>query len=265
MTDKVFDEADRVLQAGTCRFNSGVKSDGAAIVSGGLDSVTMTYQLVQQGHRPHLLSFNYGQRHAKELNCALWTAERLNLNWTLVDLTTVTELIGTSALTFGHSVPEGHYAEDNMALTVVPNRNMMMLSIAAAACVSNRGSYIATGVHAGDHAQYPDCRLRFIEATQEAIFLGNEGFVHPKFEIKTPFIDWSKAEIAHEAFRLGVPLDKTWSCYKGTLQHCGRCGTCVERLEAIADVTEAGEDWDQTPYLDKEYWKTAVAEYQREH
>jgi len=237
-------------------------SDGVAIVSGGLDSVTLVYQLVQQGHRPHLLSFNYGQRHAKELNYALWCAESLNLSWTLVDLSTVTELIGSSALTFGHTVPEGHYTSDNMAVTVVPNRNMMMLSIAAAACVSNKGDYVATGVHAGDHAQYPDCREEFIQSCWNTIDIANEGFISRRFQLMTPFLSLTKADIAHEAFRLDVQPARTWSCYKGSLQHCGRCGTCVERLEAIADVHEAPEDWDQTRYIDKEYWKNAVQEYQ---
>lgn len=238
-----------------------MKSDGVAIVSGGMDSVTLAHWLVSQGRRPHLLSFDYGQRHKKELLYAEECAERLGLNWSLVDLSTLTELIGTSALTFGEDVPEGHYAEDNMALTVVPNRNMMMLSIAGAVAVSEQGSYIAAGMHAGDHAQYPDCREDFIFPFWNTLMQANQGFIDESFLVITPFLHKSKNGIAQLALDLGVPLHKTWSCYKGQETHCGRCGTCVERLEAIASVN-APPHWDLTEYEDTEFWKTAVAEFQ---
>jgi 7-cyano-7-deazaguanine synthase len=249
-------------------------SDGVAIVSGGMDSVTMTHLLFSQGKRPHMLSFDYGQRHKKELDSALWTAEQLGLRWSLIDLSSLTDLIATSALTSkdnkleigglvtGSSidVPEGHYSADNMAITVVPNRNMMMLSIAGAVAVSNKYDYLAAGMHAGDHAQYPDCREDFVDAFIEALVLGNEGFIKYPFGVLTPFIDASKNDIADFAYRLGVPLDKTWSCYKGGVIHCGRCGTCVERLEAI-DSVDAPDGWDRTQYADKAYWREAVAQY----
>jgi 7-cyano-7-deazaguanine synthase len=256
---------------------TGDESDGVAIVSGGMDSITMVYNLVLEGGlRPHLVSFDYGQRHRKELDFALWNAEKLGLRWSLIDLTSLTDLIATSALTspsvtkldmLEHTsedegrlieVPEGHYAEDNMRLTVVPNRNMMMMAIGTAICVSNEGSYLAAGMHAGDHFQYPDCRAPFVRAMNEAIHLGNEGFLNPGFDIITPWIGLSKNDIAAEAFQLQVPLNKTWSCYKGGDIHCGRCGTCVERLEAIDSVGE-GTWWDKTEYADVTYWRQAVA------
>jgi 7-cyano-7-deazaguanine synthase len=271
------------LNKGVFESVTGSKSDGVAIVSGGMDSVTLAYLLVKQGGRhPHLLSFNYGQRHKKELNFALWAAEELSLNWSLVDLSGITSLISNSALTSQPKpwtspgtegdmfedgpppieVPEGHYSADNMALTVVPNRNMMMMSIATAVAVNMGGEYIAAGMHAGDHAQYPDCREEFVDSFTETAFYANEGFINRHFSVYTPFIGESKNYIAQKAFDLDVPLHMTWSCYKGGLMHCGRCGTCVERLEAIASVKNADPGWDQTFYGDKEYWKQAVAEHQ---
>jgi 7-cyano-7-deazaguanine synthase len=262
-------------------------SDGVAIVSGGMDSITMVYMLVKEfGLHPHLLSFDYGQRHSKELNYALWNAERLGLRWSLVDLTSITELIGSSALTsklvsdvrgpagagphphevVSHGevreieVPEGHYAQDNMAITVVPNRNMMMMSIGAAVVTSNRGHYLAAGMHAGDHFQYPDCRPVFVDSFAHTVEYANEGFLQKDFDVKTPFINQSKNDIAAMAYKYQVPLHRTWSCYKGGNIHCGRCGTCVERLEAIDSVVEAPSGWDGTSYEDTEFWKQAIAE-----
>jgi 7-cyano-7-deazaguanine synthase len=239
------------------------QADGIAIVSGGLDSITMVYYLLEHGFTPRLMSFDYGQRHVKELQYALQCAERLGLQWSLVDLSSVTELIGTSALTYGQDVPEGHYAEDNMAITVVPNRNMMMLSIATAAAVSAQLKYVAAGMHAGDHAQYPDCRPNFLAEMTKAAHLGNEGFIDKDFYIRTPFINATKNDIAQHAYTLGVPLDQTWSCYRGSVYHCGRCGTCCERLEAIDSVKDAPPNWDLTKYEDTTFWRQAVADYER--
>jgi 7-cyano-7-deazaguanine synthase len=225
---------------------------GVAIVSGGLDSITMVHYLLAQGTKPHLLSFDYGQRHRKELEFARALAEKKGLPWSLIDLSSLTDLISTSALT---SNPQR-----NMALTVVPNRNMMMMSIATAVCVSSKGYYIAAGMHSGDHAQYPDCRPSFTDAFWQAAITGNQGFMRSDFFVWTPFIMNTKDDIAQIAFDLNVQPADTWSCYKGGSRHCGRCGTCVERLEAINSVGKP--DWDQTEYEDPDFWKTAVAEYQ---
>jgi 7-cyano-7-deazaguanine synthase len=264
--------------------------DSVAVFSGGMDSTTLVYDMLQRGYTPHLLSFNYGQRHAKELGHAKAIAELLGLRHDVVDLTGLTHLISNSALTSQTTgweiydrdeieVPEGHYAEDNMKQTVVPNRNMIMLSIAAGVAVNNNYRAIATGVHAGDHFVYPDCRPRFIMATAAAIMIGNEGFGRvPKLEPGTdpgeafliaPYLDQSKADIAYRALELDVPLHLTWSCYKGGDKHCGKCGTCVERLEAIDIATikfneahpqqsEFALQFDETEYEDTSFWKEAI-------
>lgn len=266
--------------------------DSVAIVSGGMDSVTLVYDMLDKGYKPHLLSFNYGQRHKKELKFAGIVARNFGLRHDIVDLQSLTHLISNSALTsspmdptdnnfemINHiEVPEGHYAEDNMSITVVPNRNMIMLSIAAGVAVNFGYKVIATGVHAGDHFQYPDCRPTFIYAAAKAIWEGNEGFHNFKQDghgideskggiIYAPFMNKSKADIAERGFELGVPWHLTWSCYKGEDKHCGRCGTCVERLEAIDEAKgkmlvrypHTDTVWaDQTEYADNEFWKTVV-------
>jgi 7-cyano-7-deazaguanine synthase len=267
----------------------GQSYDSVAIFSGGLDSTTLVYEMMQQGLTPHLLSFNYGQRHSKELDYALGTSAKLGLRHDIVNLTGITYLISNSALTapmiddaepgraphYGEhevEVPEGHYAEDNMKLTVVPNRNMIMLSIAAGVMINNSYKLIGTGVHAGDHFVYPDCRPDFLSALNAAVVLGNEGFgdIPPMSQwvnnapgvIYAPFIMQSKADIAVKALELGVPLDQTWSCYKGGENHCGKCGTCVERLEAIDEAYHKLEwtgPFDPTVYDDIVFWKTAKA------
>lgn len=205
-----------------------------AIVSGGMDSVTAAYHLANQGHQLVALSVNYGQRHARELECAALAAERLGAPHHVVDLRTVTQLLTGSALTDPSvPVPDGHYEDDTMRQTVVPNRNAMMLDVAVAAAVAMGAEAVATGVHAGDHAVYPDCRPEFIEAFQAMARIANEGFAVPRFAVLAPFLSNSKAEIAALGHQLGVPWADTWSCYKGGRVHCGTCGTCVERREAF--------------------------------
>lgn len=230
--------------------------DGVAVVSGGLDSVTMAYHLHAGGKRPDVLAFDYGQRHARELDCSASAAKALGLRFDLVAMPELAHMLAPSgsALVGGGPVPEGHYAAETMRATVVPNRNMIMLAVAAGVCIARGGAYVATANHAGDHYIYPDCRPPFFAALAAAVLTGNEGFTAPGWHLETPFLYWSKAQIAAEAARLGVPVADTWSCYQGGSIHCGRCGTCVERAEAFA---EAGLT-DPTVYADPEYYRTAT-------
>jgi 7-cyano-7-deazaguanine synthase len=205
-----------------------------SIVSGGLDSVTMAYRLAADGWDQRLLSFDYGQRHVKELESAQRCADALNVAHTIVDLHSVTPLLWGSSLTdMAVDVPDGHYAAPSMAATVVPNRNAIMLSIAYAAAIADGAEAVAMGVHTGDHFVYPDCRPDFIEQFAAMELVAAEGHIAPEFELLTPWIDVDKTEIARQAHMLGVPIADTWSCYKGRDIHCGTCGTCVERKEAL--------------------------------
>lgn len=234
------------------------RPSAVAVVSGGLDSVTLAHHLhAALDMDVHLLSIDYGQRHRKEIDSARRAAARLGARHDVIDLTSVTGLIASSSLTGDRDVPDGHYAEQTMRATVVPNRNMMMLSIAVSVAVSEGAQYVATGVHGGDHFIYPDCRPEFIAAANAAALTGNIGFGSGFRGILAPFVHMDKAWIAGEAARLGVPIEETWSCYKGGEIHCGRCGTCVERLEAmyLAEVD------DPTVYEDTGYWRVKVAEH----
>ncbi|MCB0996862.1 MAG: 7-cyano-7-deazaguanine synthase QueC [Acidimicrobiales bacterium] len=212
-----------------------------AVVSGGLDSVTLAHHLADAGHRLELMSFDYGQRHRRELELAAACAARLDAPHHEVDLTSLAALLAGSSLTsVDVDVPDGHYAEENMSVTVVPNRNAIMISIAAGYAVNVGADAVAVGVHGGDHFVYPDCRPGFVRAIDTALFLANEGYAPAGFAVRAPFVHWSKADIVREGARLGVPWTQTWSCYKGGHAHCGTCGTCVERKEAfvLAGVTD---------------------------
>ncbi len=215
-----------------------------AIVSGGVDSVTLAYLLASEEFSLHLLSFNYGQRHLKELEYAKLCAERLGAEFDVADISGVGRLLKGSALTDEVPVPHGHYAASNMAITVVPNRNAIMLSIAYGVAVAEGAELVSTGVHSGDHFVYPDCRPEFIEAFDGMQKKAIDGFGHESLRLYTPFAKWTKADILVTGTCLGVPYADTWSCYEGGQLHCGLCATCGERR---ASFVEAGLD-DPTVY-----------------
>lgn len=225
--------------------------NGAVVLlSGGLDS-TVLVTMMSEKYRVHALSFDYGQRHSKELFVAADTAQRLGIPHDIIDVATLGRLFWTSSLTNQEMhVPEGHYAADNMKKTVVPNRNMIMLSMAVGVAISDDASVVAFAAHAGDHDIYPDCRLPFVDKLEMAVLEGNQGFVRDDFSIIAPFISMTKADLVSLGSALNVPFAKTWSCYKGGQIHCGKCGTCVERAEAFALASIK----DPTVYEDPNYW-----------
>jgi 7-cyano-7-deazaguanine synthase len=220
------------------------RPDAVVIVSGGLDSVTLAHLLHAQGYQLHLLAFDYGQRHRKELIFAERCARRLEASFSLIDLAHLGPHLKGSALTDETvAVPDGHYAASTMAMTVVPNRNAIMLSIAYAIAVAEQAVVVAFGAHAGDHFIYPDCRPDFIAAFDAMERLAVEGHGHPQLHLAAPFAHLKKEQIVSLGARLSVPFEETWSCYKGGEKHCGTCGTCFERKEAfqlagVSDPTE---------------------------
>jgi 7-cyano-7-deazaguanine synthase len=230
------------------------------LCSGGLDSVTLAHKLAaEQGRALHLLSFDYGQRHRKEIECARLCADLLRARHRTVDLTDVGRLLTGSALTDDLGVPEGHYAEGTMRRTVVSNRNAILLSVAFGVACSVNGSAVAAAFHGGDHFIYPDCRSGFVNAFATMERAALDGFADIRLE--TPFLHWTKAKIVSEAARLGVRFENTWSCYKGEDRHCGRCGTCVERREAFHLAGVA----DPTAYQDPNFWIEARKNYAAQH
>lgn len=204
--------------------------------SGGMDSTTLAARYASEGYGLLLLSFDYGQLHSRrELQAAFRIADRLGAEHHVIDLSSVAPLLPGSALTDPSvDVPDGHYAEESMKSTVVPNRNAIMASIALGIASARGAELIGLGVHAGDHAIYPDCRPEFVDALQGLAAAALKGMHTP--QIVTPFVHMTKAEIAAHAATVDAPLDLSWSCYKGGEVHCGTCGTCVERREAFADA-----------------------------
>ena len=209
------------------------------VVSGGMDSATLAYLCVKEGGHPYLITFDYGQKHKKEIEYAGLLADDLNTPHQVVDISNIQNLLGGSALTDDNiEVPEGHYAADNMAITVVPNRNAIFLTVAYGAAVSFDSKYVGAAMHTGDHTIYPDCRPEFVESFASMQKVATEGTGNPKLELCTPFISKSKADIARIGLDLGIDYSRTWSCYKGDELHCGKCGTCVERKEAFQLIGE---------------------------
>lgn len=221
------------------------------IFSGGLDSTVLLAYLRKQGFEVYALSVDYGQRHRVELEHAhRLTQLTFQVPHKVADLRAVGRelLAGSSQTSDSIEVPQGHYAEESMKLTVVPNRNMIMLSVAIGWAVSLKAEFVAYGAHGGDHTIYPDCRPEFVEAMQTAAGLADW---HP-VAVTAPFLNMTKADIVKLGAELGAPMHKTWSCYDprtvrelthGAITgyaHCGECGTCVERKEAflLAGVTD---------------------------
>jgi 7-cyano-7-deazaguanine synthase len=200
------------------------------LFSGGLDSTVLVYDLLNEGADLKLLSIDYGQRHEKELKSSSEIAEYLELKHEILRLPMLNNLLGGSALTDPSILlPEGHYAEDSMKATVVPNRNMILLSLAAGHAISLQFDTVAYAAHAGDHTIYPDCRPEFATAMDQALKLCDWNTI----SLYRPFIQLSKQDLVRKGNELGVPFEKTWSCYAGNDKHCGKCGTCVERKEAF--------------------------------
>ncbi|MEM8867825.1 MAG: 7-cyano-7-deazaguanine synthase QueC [Verrucomicrobiota bacterium] len=214
------------------------------IYSGGLDSTVLLYHLQASGHDVHALSVDYGQRHRCELTRAESICHVLGVPFQIADLSGIQSLLAGSSLTSPEiEVAEGHYTEENMKTTVVPNRNMILLSLATGHAISIGAQSVAYAAHSGDHAIYPDCRNEFADAMAAAIKIADWNPV----ELARPFVNLTKADIVRCGAELDVPFEATWSCYKGGDLHCGRCGTCIERREAfdLAGVP------DPTPYAEE--------------
>lgn len=200
------------------------------IYSGGMDSFTLLHRARAQGYQVHALSFNYGQRHVKELECAQQVCQALSIPHKVIDIRALSEVMAGSALTSDVDVPEGHYEEESMKATVVPNRNMILLSLATGYAVTVKAEEVWYGAHGGDHAIYPDCRPEFVEKMDAVCQIAN----YESVSIKAPFMGADKADILAEGLKMGLDYGQSWTCYNGRELACGRCGSCVERLEAFA-------------------------------
>ena len=224
---------------------SEVKQDKVIVsLSGGLDSTVLLYSLVSTRGAQNVkaLTVDYGQRHRREIDHARKITDTIGVEHRVVDLSPLRALMWNSALTNDEvDVPKGHYEDESMKQTVVPNRNMLLLSVAAVWAISEGANTIAYAAHAGDDAIYPDCRTVFANAMEGAL-----GLCHSTpIVLERPFVNRRKEDLVTLGRVLGVPFEETWSCYEGGLRHCGLCGTCCERKEAFS---VAGVN-DRTEYL----------------
>ena len=207
------------------------QKDAIIILSGGMDSVTLLYDY--QDRIALAISFDYGSNHnAREIPFARMHCQRLGIEHMVIQLDFMSRYFQSSLLQGADAIPEGHYADDNMKSTVVPFRNGIMLSVAVGMAESRQLQYVMMANHGGDHAIYPDCRPAFVAAFDQASQAGTYNGVR----LLSPYTHLTKSQIAARGSQLGIDYALTWSCYKGGAKHCGRCGTCVERREALAEA-----------------------------
>jgi len=253
------------------------KEKVVAIVSGGMDSVTLLKKLLVDGYEVMVLNFNYGSKHNfKERRALLDVCDQLNVPAYLYDLPTNADqyipnasnefhevpLLESGLLKTGGAIPEGHYAEPTMKQTVVPFRNGIMLAIAVGFAESHGCTAVYYGNHAGDHAVYPDCRSEFVKAMDDASVLGT----FERIEIRSPFKKMTKTDIVKLAVKIDAPLALTWTYYKGGARPCLVCSTCVERIQAFHDAgcidpSLTGKEWAEGV----ENMKRVVEQYAKDH
>lgn len=203
--------------------------DSLLILSGGMDSTTMLHEF--KNSIGLAVNFNYGAlQNAREAQCARRQCAMLGIELIEINLAFMGRYFDSALLRSAEDVPEGSYADANMASTVVPFRNGIMLSIAAGLAESRGLKRVMMANHGGDHAVYPDCRPGFVDAMNAAIKAGT----YAGIELRAPYTGLTKADIARRGKELGVDYSLTYSCYKGGEKHCGKCATCIERRQALA-------------------------------
>jgi len=211
------------------------------VYSGGMDSFTLINFALKQDHEVSAISFDYGQKHRKELDSARDFCKSRSISLEVSNISGIKPLLKGSALTDNIVVPRGHYEDQTMKMTVVPNRNMIMISLSIAYAISIDFEEVWYGAHSGDHSIYPDCRPEFLESINKTSKLAN----YESIEIRAPFINLSKSEILSKGLGMNLDYSQTWTCYEGKVQACGKCGACVERLEAF----EANNEKDPIEYF----------------
>ncbi|MDE7026190.1 MAG: 7-cyano-7-deazaguanine synthase QueC [Paramuribaculum sp.] len=205
-----------------------MKKDTLLVLSGGMDSTTMLWEYVDR--IAVAVNFHYGANHnEREAACARENCRRAGVELVEIDLSFMGRLFESSLLSGAEAIPEGNYDDENMKSTVVPFRNGIMLSVAAGLAESRGLKCVMIANHGGDHAIYPDCRSGFINAMTQTIAEGT----YEHIKLFAPYTDISKADIVKRGVKIGVDYGITYSCYKGGEKHCGQCGTCRERHEAM--------------------------------
>lgn len=212
------------------------------LLSGGLDSATLLYHLLNCRHEVITLSVRYGQRHSREMSAARKIATRVGIEHHQINLSSFGALVRSALTTPEIEVPQGDYTPETLKITIVPNRNALLLSAAFGLAFSQKAFAVAYASHSGDHALYPDCRPEFNYAFEKAMKLA--WFPDKEVKLMAPFATLTKTQIVWLGVSLNVPFELTYSCYVGGEKHCGQCSTCRERKKAFV---EAGID-DPTKY-----------------
>ena len=200
------------------------------VYSGGLDSFTLLNEAIRSGKDVSALSFDYGQKHNKELHFVEKFCAQESIDSKIVDVSSIKELFQGSSLTDKIDIPKGHHEDDSMKSTVVPNRNMILISLALGYAVTKEAEEVWFGAHSGDHAIYPDCRPEFVEKMDAVARIAN----YSPIAVKAPYIAMSKTEILAIGLNMQLDYGLTWTCYEGKELACGSCGACHERLESFA-------------------------------
>ena len=200
------------------------------VYSGGLDSFTLLNEAIRSGKDVSALSFDYGQKHNKELHFVEKFCAQESIDSKIVNVSSIKELYQGSSLTDEIDIPKGHYEDDSMKSTVVPNRNMILISLALGYAVTKEAEEVWFGAHSGDHAIYPDCRPEFVEKMDAVARIAN----YSPIAVKAPYIAMSKTEILAIGLNMQLDYGLTWTCYEGKELACGSCGACHERLESFA-------------------------------
>ena len=198
------------------------------VYSGGLDSFTLLNLAKKKFDRVYAISFDYGQKHRKELDVALSSTKKLGVEHKIVRLP-FEDFLSDSALVGNIEIPEGNYDKERMKLTVVPNRNMVMISVAASLAISRKINHIWYAAHAGDHEIYPDCRPEFINKLSKVLKICD----YHEIILDAPFKDLSKEEIVKIGLEMSLDYSQTWTCYEGKVKPCNKCSACLERINAF--------------------------------
>ena len=205
-------------------------------LSGGIDSAVVLATVIEARSRGEIddilcVSFNYGSKHNTWENmAAIKLAESYDVPHQLFNAEPLMGCFKSNLMRGQEPIPEGHYKDETMKQTVVPGRNLIFLSVLAGYAASIKYNGVCIGIHAGDHAIYPDCRPAFFNAARRTILLATNG----KIVIMAPFIMSNKVDIVKRGMELKVPFRLTRTCYTEQRTACGRCGSCVERKEAFA-------------------------------
>jgi 7-cyano-7-deazaguanine synthase len=207
------------------------REKAVVLLSGGMDSTTLLYQLKRELD-VYPITFYYGQRHVREVDAALSTCKKLGLQLKLVDIGFLKDVAPSALTRPEEDIPKGHYEDISMRKTVVPNRNMVFISIATSYAIGIGADVVAYGAHGGDHAIYPDCRPAFVDAMNKVLDLCD----YKEIYLEVPYLYFSKEDILRKGIELGVDYSLTWTCYEGKKLACGKCGSCIERLEAFRNV-----------------------------